>query len=461
MQIVPALIRFKKLIVLAALLLCSCSTSKDTTPASVSNAGSVVGMTTVLTKIADNEVPYANAQTPEDKLNDLYQIVIGPYGRGVAYIAAIDNKVRVVHNGKPGKELSAVQFVAMQLSPDGKRVVYGYKKGNQRYMVIDGSEIGPFDEVGPPVFSPDSKHVAYEVRKGDVWNIMLDSLTTRIVPSYYMKPAFSSDSTKIFYIENTNNEQKKTLIVSTSTLKHLVVVPVLAQPAAISKDNSHVAAVGEKNGKQMAIDININKPDEIKEGPLYDSVRHLSYSSDGSALAYVAMKGKDSYLVLNGNEEKLPAGDIPWAPVIRPGNKSAGIVIVGKDGAYLYQGFSDSGVKSKVYKEIAELAYSRDGKQQVHGAIRDNKFLAVVNGVEGPQFDRVVQPEFSPDGKFVVYRAKNENSLFVVVANSKGAIVKQHPVYERIFDPVFTDDGKSIAYGVKVGKELIWKVEKL
>lgn len=461
MQIFATFARLNMLIVSAALSLCACSTSKDSAPSSGAQAGSVVGMTTVLTKIAENEVPYTNAQTSEDKLNDMYHIVIGPNGRGVAYIAAIGDKVRVVHNGKPGKELSAVQFVAMQVSPDGQRVVYGYKKNNLRYMVVDGTESGPFDEVGPPVFSPDSKHVAYEVRKGDVWNIILDSLTTRIVPSYYMKPAFSSDSKKIFYIENTNEEQKKTLIVSTTTLKHLVVVPVLAQPAAISKDYSHVAAVSEKNGKQMAIDININKPDEIKEGSLYDSVRHLSYSSDGSALAYVAMKGKDSYLVLNGYEEKLPSGDIPWAPVIRPGNKSAGIVIAGKDGAYLYQGFSDSGVKSKVYKEIAELAYSRDGKQQVHGAIRDNKFLTVINGVEGPLFDRVVQPDFSPDGKFVVYRAKKENSLFVVVANSKGAIVKQHPVYERIFDPVFTDDGKSIAYGVKVGKELIWKVEKL
>jgi Tol biopolymer transport system component len=84
-----------------------------------------------------------------------------------------------------------------------------------------------------------------------------------------------------------------------------------------------------------------------------------------------------------------------------------------------------------------------------------------VNGKEGPAFERVVTPVFSPDDKRLVYRARKDGKRFVVVADTGGKTIKQHPAYEQVFQTVFTADGKSIAYGVKDGKKLIWKVEKI
>jgi len=40
-------------------------------------------------------------------------------------------------------------------------------------------------------------------------------------------------------------------------------------------------------------------------------------------------------------------------------------------------------------------------------------------------------------------------------------MIRRHPSYEMVFPVVFTADGKSVAYGVKDGRKLIWKVEKL
>jgi Tol biopolymer transport system component len=87
--------------------------------------------------------------------------------------------------------------------------------------------------------------------------------------------------------------------------------------------------------------------------------------------------------------------------------------------------------------------------------------MIVVDGKEGPFFERVVTPHFSPDGKFLVYRARQDNKRFVVVADPSGKIIKRLPSYERVFDTTFTEDGASVAYGVKDGNQIMWKVEKL
>ena len=81
-------------------------------------------------------------------------------------------------------------------------------------------------------------------------------------------------------------------------------------------------------------------------------------------------------------------------------------------------------------------------------------WFVVVNGKEGPAFDRVVLPVFSPDGKLLVYRARKEGKRFLVVADTAGKTIKQLPAYEQVFQPVFTGDGKSVAYGVKDGNKL-------
>jgi len=428
----------------------------------------VVSTTTQLAAIADNEQPYANkasagesAVSDADQKTDMFHVMFNPYGKAVAYLASVGDQAHVVYNGKPGKSHQGAKFVALEISPDGQSIFYGYKIDEKSYAVLDGMQTGPFDEIGPPTFSPDSRHIAYEIRRGTTWYIICDSLTSQPAHSYYEKPVFSADSSKIMFIENTNEELKKRVVISSTKFKQLAAFPAIAQPIALSATKSRVAVVNEKDGKKLVLDISIDNPGEVKEGRLYDSVRHMAYNRDGSSLTYVATKGLESYLVLDGKEERLPAGDLPWPPVIRPGNQGAGIVISGKDGAYLHQAFIKNGIKIKHFKEIAELVYSKDGKQQAHGAIKNEKFMAVVNGVEGPLFDRVFMPEFSPDGAYLVYRARQDNKRFIVVADAKGTIIRQHPGYERVFDPVFTEDGKSVAYGVLDGRKLIWKVEKL
>jgi Tol biopolymer transport system component len=138
-----------------------------------------------------------------------------------------------------------------------------------------------------------------------------------------------------------------------------------------------------------------------------------------------------------------------------------GVLLTSQNRFFLHQSFFNSTKKGKKYDEAADLAYSKDARHYVYAARKGENWFVVVNGKEGPAFDRVVTPVFSPDSRYLIYRARKDGKRFVVVADTGGKTIKQHPAYEQVFQTLITADGKSIAYGVKDGKKLIWKVEKL
>jgi hypothetical protein len=438
-------------------------------PEASSTKNAVVATSTLLATIADNESPDAptaqskHADMPQaEKQPGLFNIVMNPFGKGVAYIATVGNRVRVVHNGKPGKLYDEVESYTLTVSPDGQRVAYGARTGDRWAPVVDGREEGLFVERGRLAFSPDSRHVAYEAKFGNLWYLFVDEKKNDGAIQYFDQFYFSSDSNKVMRREVTADENAFRLIVSDLAFKKEIATTI-HNPAAVivSPDKTTIAAIRKTEGKQKLIKFSFNQPDVFKEGALYDEIRNPVFSQDSKALAYLAKKGADDYLVLNGKAERIPKGEYPWPPVIRPDNKGVGLIIVGQKGAFLHQAFLNDGSQGSPYKECANLTYSRDGKHLAYVAIKNEKFTIVVNGKEGPFFDRTISPQFSPDGEFLVYRARQDGKRFVVVADVNGTIIRQHPGYERVFETAFTEDGKSVAYGAKDGKQLWWKVEKL
>ncbi|MBI5847158.1 MAG: PD40 domain-containing protein [Nitrospirae bacterium] len=428
----------------------------------------VSATTTLLATIAANEEtgsaedPLARHATSEaEKKTAEMLIEMNQYGKGVAYISQHGNLVGVVHNGKRGKLYKELEPSSLTLSPDGQRVAYSAKVEDKWFVVVDGKEHGPFDDKGPPVFSPDSRHIAYEGQIGSTWHMFIDDKKGPGVPvSFQDKATFSGDSSRLLAVENVAGGIA--LNVTDLSFNRLGARKVRGVPVAVNPEKTRIAAVDIINNKQRVIEFSFSRPDIVKEGPLYDGVDNLAFNNDGTALTYMAGKGTDFYIVLNGKEELLPKGQFaPLLPVIRPDKKGVGLFIHGRDGAYLHQAFYNDGTAKNLYKEGADLTYSKDGSRHAYVAIKNERFLIVVNGKEGPVFDRVTLPKFSPDGKYLVYRARQKNKRFVVVADADGTILRQHPGYERVFETVFTPDGKSVGYGVKDGRKLIWKAEKL
>lgn len=455
-------------LVLAVILAPGCTRERRSGAGPAYVQPEVVASTKLLATMTEDEKPDSETSSSEHSntiaaasQNALHQIELNPYGKGVAYIARVGNQVYVVHNGRRSKPYQYIETHTLIISPDGKRAAYGAESAHGWVQVVDDKENGPFAERGRLSFSPDSKHIAYEARIGDAWYQFIDDKKNAGAISYFDKAVFSNDSSKVMYLENTEGGREFRLVISDLEFKKMTKITIGNPTLAISRDNAMIAAIQQVKGKQRAIELSFNQPNDVTNGPLYDEVMKLTFSDDGKSLAYVAKKGATSYLVLNGKEERLPDGEYPFSLVIRPDNKGAGIVVAGPEGAYLHQAFYSDGTFVNFYKECADLTYSRDGSHHAYVAIKNEKFLIIVNGIEGPFFDRVISPMFSPDGKYLVYRARQDGKRFVVVADAEGKIIKQHPRYERVFETIFTADGKSVAYGVKDGNKLIWKVEEL
>ena len=77
----------------------------------------------------------------------------------------------VVH--APSGDLRVPVLGAAWLSPGGRRLVLEVRRP-QRFMVEDGRELGPYDDVSDPVFSADGRRMAFYARKGKAWRMVLD-----------------------------------------------------------------------------------------------------------------------------------------------------------------------------------------------------------------------------------------------------------------------------------------------
>ena len=442
----------------ATLLLSMSGCEKERQKAEVSPLSAeyaVSAATTLLATIQDQEKSKAVASSPVN--NPSLAVVFSEQGKGVAYVLQSAGKSHIVHNGKAGRPVTGIDQIA--LSPDGRRIAYSAQIDGKWRMVIDDKTGMDSDEVGEPVFSPDSRHIAYEARTGDKWHIVLDDRMNAIGMSHNIRPIFSADSNKIAYVEKINDKGALRLIVSELTFKTRKIIEFSGDQLLANKERTRLAAVKQNNKRQRVIQFSFDRPDDAAEGPLYDAINNIAFGANGGALSYVGVKAGKRYLVLNDKEEALPEGELPFLPVVRPDQKGAGIIMINAGRYFLHQGFYRDNSAKKHYEEAADLVYSKDGRY-AFAAREGNNWFIVVNGKEGPVFDRVVTPVFSPDGKLLIYRARKDGKRFVVVADAYGKTIRQHPSYEQVFPVVFTAEGKSVAYGVKDGNKLIWKVEK-
>jgi Tol biopolymer transport system component len=271
-----------------------------------------------------------------------------PDGKRFHYAAETAGKTVVVSDGKEGKEYEKV--ARLQFSSDGRRTVYGSYGGKQSFVVIDGVEKGPYEDtgaVGP--FSPDGQRLAYAIKRDGKWRLVLDG-----------------------------NENKPWDLI-------------LRPGVQFSSDGKRFLYTARQGRNAFAV------IDGVESKP-YESVRMIaeSFSSDGKRVAFLANIGKKAALVVDGKESTPQDGFLDTQPVFSP------------DG-----------------KRIAAAAAAGDGEPR----------FALIDGVEGPRYDRILPPVFSPDSASVAYQAlRGEDSLLVVDNVEVGPYANFFAISQLAFD---------------------------
>ena len=458
-------VMFRSFCVFLTVTFCAagCSTKESEKPKTLHQGSVVADKTTVLATIAAEEKPQTLSPPsglglhPSAATN--FNFIFSERGGGVAYVVEKDGMSRVVHNGAAGKPYKTVGDVA--LSPDGKRIAYGALVEGKWRMVIDGAEGAQFSAVRLPGFSPNGAHLAYQGMAGEHWYLVVDTTKNKGTVKRFLTHDFSGDSSRITFIDDVDDANRGRLVVSDITFAKETTIGTGLHRMLLNADRSRVAAIETVNNKQKVITFNFDKPGSIARGKAYDEVQNLAFGPDGVPLAYTAVQGGKHVILLGEREFALPEGVMAGMPVVHPGKKTVGVLLQSAGGMFLEQFVPSGGSRESAYQAAENLVYSSDGRFYAYAATKGESWCVVVNGKEGPVFDRVVSPKFSPDGKFLVYRARKSGKRFVVVADTSGKTIKTFPEYEQVFDVQFTADGRSVAYGVKDDQKLIWKVDTL
>ncbi len=171
-----------------------------------------------------------------------------------------------------------------------------------------------------------------------------------------------------------------------------------------SPDGKHFACVDVSENARMRVVLDGQVQRE------FDAILSMTYSSDGSHLAYVGKEANGHTVMLDGR-------------------------VVGT-----IDGFAN---KQQMGRDLS-LTVSPDGSRLALLAFQKGKVVVVEGDKPGPQFDRISKVKFSPDGKRLAYIGSRDGKWFVIVdGNEKEA-------EDRVGDFILSKDGKHVAYSVIV-----------
>ncbi|HEX6885066.1 MAG TPA: hypothetical protein VF530_16955 [Planctomycetota bacterium] len=389
-------------------------------------------------------------------------VLFSPDGRRCAYAAATGGQQLVVTDGEDGPLFDSVG--GLQFTAKG-RVVYLASRAGKRHVVVDGQTLGPFDELrtlgtgagrNAPMLdvleiSSDGSRVGFVAQRGEEWFVVVDG--QELGP--YENVAGLSLSP----------EGSRVAFLASRGEGWMMVIDGKEQPGegmqslSFSPDGKRLASILRREGRTFA-------QVDGQEGPAYDSIAEpgVRFSHDGQHWTYLAETGGEQRVVLDGQEGptfrrlgKTPLAFVPNGPgvmySIRRGEREA-LVINGQEGpavkSYRTLTFSPDGLRyayaaeldtdrwivvvdgerygpggklgpdeTQAYASLGKRTplFSPDGKRAAWVGVRDTGWVAAVDGVESRPFNLVMRSalDFSPDGQHVVFVAAREGRKMIVV----------------------------------------------
>jgi Tol biopolymer transport system component len=336
---------------------------------------------------------------------------VSPDGKHMAYGARRGDWVLVVADGVDGKQYDGIAQNSLIFSADSKRVAYVAIRGDRQLVVVDGEEGREYDGIGENTitFGPDNKHIAYVAAYGDKQFVVVDGKEgkERISLKNHSRLYISPDLNHVAYADYTIGGKPRVVLDGAEGIEYDTIG---GESIVFSPDSKHVAYVAERGNQRFVVL-------DGKEGKEYYGIGTASiiFSLDSKHVAYVAARGDKRFCV----------------------------VVDGLEGSSEYDGIAD---------KTPFIAFSPDSKHVAYAAIRGGRQLVVVDGVEGTEYDGIISPTFSSDSRRVAYAAIRGGKQLVVIEGKENAEYDGIGADSIIFSP----DSKHVAYTAeRAGKQFV------
>ena len=328
-----------------------------------------------------------------------------PGGKNIAWSVqhrrAGGEKHVVYHNGVKGPEYEGGGNPYATLSTDGKHVAYVGRRGKTQRIVVDGVEGPEFDEVMQPAFTSNGELVYAAVKDGK-WLLIRNGKVSGSYDRIGSGPHLSPDGRHVYY-RCRRGEQSFVVIdgVEGPPHKGIEIASQTPKPRYLARDG----------GETWLFEADF--PDEHPDKP--NTIVERKLKSFG----------------------RYPTGG---GSVSRYGGITGVCYVVKRDGK---NHVTFNGKAVGTYHDTWFHKVSSDGKRLVFSAKRDNQWFLVIDGVEGPKWDKVLRVVFSQDGSRLGYVAERDGKHYPVVDGKIG------PAWARIYSGDFSPGGRHTAF---VGK---------
>jgi hypothetical protein len=278
----------------------------------------------------------------------------------------------------------------------------------------------------------------------------------------------SSDSRFLAYSAMPPGGGRIDFVISDIALQNRKVFEFCGESVVASDDRSRIAVICSEAGARSIkiLDFPGRAVVETLATPPAGTIVRMRFSGKNQSFVYTIMTDDyQRFLHYNGRVERVPKDDeIMSDPLVLTDPERVGVIIGNAFKVRFTTAFQKNKQTEKAYGYISDFVASPDGHHHAYVALNaggEERMRIVVDGKEGPLFDKIVSPLFSPDNRFLVYRARHKGRRFLVISDLKGKVVRQHNAYDMVFQPDSIAGGESLAYGVLDGNEFWWKVEKL
>jgi Tol biopolymer transport system component len=222
-------------------------------------------------------------------------------------------------------------------------------------------------------------------------------------------------------------------------------------PAAVplfSPDGRHIAFVNLARISPVNLDVVVDGKE--KQGFGDAVVKSLAFSTDGNHFGFVTETNHKTYRFIIDDQAGPEVDDIKTAPIFSADGKRFAYV-AGKGSEWLVV---IDGVLGPNYDDVGQPVFSRDGKHIAYAARKGPLWMVTVDGKAGQGFNCVKpDPIFSPDGSRIAYEAYDSDSLQVVLDGDARPLL--HIDGTPPTDLIFSPDGKHIAYTARMKKSLM------